>query len=147
MTPFGFGVAPLFVLSGVGMYFRLARAGAGSFLGVGTGIGDIGGRFLNISARGCEGVMGLCGGSCSSMSTSMISTISSCVVWAAVCLGPGGVEGILASASPSSLSEHKEGVVRVDNEEWFGRDGSMRKTFEFVEEEDPWDDVLVSDWT
>jgi hypothetical protein len=36
------------------MYFRLARAGAGSFLVVGTGIGDIGGRFLNISTRGRE---------------------------------------------------------------------------------------------
>jgi hypothetical protein len=30
-------------------------------------------------------------------------------------------------------------VVRFDNEEWFARDGTVRKTFEFVEEEeDPW---------
>jgi hypothetical protein len=45
------------------------------------------------------------------------------------------------------LSGHKVGVVRFDNEERFARDGSVKKTFESVEEEeDPWDNnVLASD--
>lgn len=96
--------------------------------------------------------MGLCGGSSSSMSTSIIST-QSCVVCTAVCLGPGGVDGILASASPS-LSEHKDGVVMsvpFDNEQWFAGDGPAKKFERMEEEEDTCvledEDVLVSDWT
>ena len=72
-----------------------------------------------------------------------------------MCLGPGGVDGILASASPpSSLSEHREGVVMpvpFDNEEWFGSYESTRKFERAEEKEDPCvvedQDVLVSDWT
>jgi hypothetical protein len=82
MILFGFGVAPLFVLSGVGTDFLpFARAGARTLVGVGTGNGDIGGRFLNISPCGREGVIGLCASSISlslsSISTSMISITSS----------------------------------------------------------------------
>jgi hypothetical protein len=42
------------------------------------------------------------------------------------------------------LSEHKEGVVRFDNEEWFARDGSGREE-DIRIWKDPWDkNVLAS---
>lgn len=43
-------------------FLPLPRAGARTLVGVGMGNGDIGGRFLNISPGGREGVIGLCVG-------------------------------------------------------------------------------------